>query len=243
MITVSIVSHSQGKMVSRLIRRLIKFPQISKIVVTINIPEEFKFIKSKKIKLILNKNIKGFSQNHNQAFIFCRTKFFCVLNPDIIFIDNPFNKLISKINISKASLIAPLIVNKKGKIEDSFRYFPNIYSVLKRMFVSNWGAYEIKKVDIYPEWVAGMFMLFVSEKFNLINGFNNKYFLYYEDVDICARLWKKKFKIIIDISSKVIHCARRDSRKKISYFFIHISSMLRFLLYHSYRLPKIYGQK
>ena len=67
------------------------------------------------------------------------------------------------------------------------------------MFVSNWGAYEIKKVDIYPEWVAGMFMLFVSEKFNLINGFNNKYFLYYEDVDICARLWKKKFKIIIDI--------------------------------------------
>ena len=243
MITVSIVSHNHGNLIRKLILQLIKFHQVSKIIITLNIPEKIKFIRSKKIKLIINKKKKGFGSNHNQAFKFCKTKFFCVLNPDIIFVNNPFNKLISKINISKASLIAPLVLNKNGKIEDSFRYFPTFFSILKKVIFNNSGTYKIKKNDIYPEWVAGMFMLFVSKKFNLINGFDNKYFIYYEDVDICARLWRKKFKIIIDTSSKVIHDARRDSRKKLVYFYKHLKSMFRYFLTQYYRLPKTNAQK
>ena len=60
MITVSIVSHNHGNLIRKLILQLIKFHQISKIIITLNIPEKIKFIRSKKIKLIINKstNIK-----------------------------------------------------------------------------------------------------------------------------------------------------------------------------------------
>jgi GT2 family glycosyltransferase len=242
MITVSIVSHNHGKMVSRLIFQLLKFSQISKIIVTLNIPEKIKFIRSKKVQIIVNKKIKGFAENHNQAFFFCKSKFFCVLNPDIIFIENPFGKLIKKITITKSSLIAPVILNQNKKVEDSFRRFPNFFAILKKIVKDNSGTYEIKKKDIFPDWVAGMFMLFLSKKFKFINGFDNKYFIYYEDVDICARLWKKNCKIIVDISCKVIHQARRDSRKKISYFFRHLVSMFKFFIYHSCRLPNIHAK-
>jgi len=238
MITVSIVSHNHGNMIKKLIFQLIKFHQVSKIIITLNVPEKIKFIKLKKIKLIINKEKKGFGENHNQAFNFCKTKFFCVLNPDIIFVNNPFNRLISKIISSRSSLIAPLVINKKGKIEDSFRYFPTFYSILKKVIFRNTGTYKIKKNHIYVEWVAGMFMFFVSKKFKTINGFDNKYFIYYEDVDICVRLWKKKCKIIVDTYSKVIHDARRDSRKKLIYFYQHLKSMLRYFFIHYYRFPK-----
>jgi N-acetylglucosaminyl-diphospho-decaprenol L-rhamnosyltransferase len=238
MITVSIVSHNHGNMIKKLIFQLIKFHQVSKIIITLNVPEKIKFIKLKKIKLIINKEKKGFGENHNQAFNFCKTKFFCVLNPDIIFVNNPFNRLISKIISSRSSLIAPLVINKKGKIEDSFRYFPTFYSILKKVIFKNTGTYKIKKNHIYVEWVAGMFMLFVSKKFKTINGFDNKYFIYYEDVDICVRLWKKKCKIIVDTYSKVIHDARRDSRKKLIYFYQHLKSMFRYFFIHYYRFPK-----
>jgi N-acetylglucosaminyl-diphospho-decaprenol L-rhamnosyltransferase len=238
MITVSIVSHNHGNMIKKLIFQLIKFHQVSKIIITLNVPEKIKFTKLKKIKLIINKEKKGFGENHNQAFNFCKTKFFCVLNPDIIFVNNPFNRLISKIISSRSSLIAPLVINKKGKIEDSFRYFPTFYSILKKVIFRNTGTYKIKKNHIYVEWVAGMFMFFVSKKFKTINGFDNKYFIYYEDVDICVRLWKKKCKIIVDTYSKVIHDARRDSRKKLIYFYQHLKSMLRYFFIHYYRFPK-----
>jgi len=238
MITVSIVSHNHGNMIKKLIFQLIKFHQVSKIIITLNVPEKIKFTKLKKIKLIINKEKKGFGENHNQAFNFCKTKFFCVLNPDIVFVNNPFNRLISKIISSRSSLIAPLVINKKGKIEDSFRYFPTFYSILKKVIFRNTGTYKIKKNHIYVEWVAGMFMFFVSKKFKTINGFDNKYFIYYEDVDICVRLWKKKCKIIVDTYSKVIHDARRDSRKKLIYFYQHLKSMLRYFFIHYYRFPK-----
>jgi GT2 family glycosyltransferase len=129
MITVSIVSHNHGKMVSRLIFQLLKFSQISKIIVTLNIPEKIKFIRSKKVQIIVNKKIKGFAENHNQAFFFCKSKFFCVLNPDIIFIENPFGKLIKKTEKIKTSVTRNPF-NKGNNIEQNLYLYEFDYKKL-----------------------------------------------------------------------------------------------------------------
>ena len=125
MITVSVISHNNGYLIKKIIKKLVNFHQITKIIVTLNVPEKFRYPKSKKIKLIINKKRVGFGENHNKAFNFCKTKFFLVLNPDIKFINNPFYKLIKKITTTNSGLIAPLVINKKGDTEDSFRKFPS----------------------------------------------------------------------------------------------------------------------
>lgn len=237
MITVSVISHNHGYLIKKIIKQLVNFHQITKIIVTLNVPEKFRYPKSKKIKLIINKKRVGFGENHNKAFNFCKTRFFLVLNPDIKFINNPFYKLIKKITTTNSGLIAPLVINKKGNTEDSFRKFPSFFSIFKKFFFKYTDIYHMKKKDtaeIYPDWVAGMFMLFESKVFSKIGGFDIKYFLYYEDVDICARLRIAGEKVCVNLSTRIIHDARRDSRKKIFYLFLHIKSFIRFLLTHKF---------
>lgn len=50
--------------------------------------------------------------------------------------------------------------------------------------------YPIDDGPVDADWVAGMFMLFRREAFRAVGGFDRAYLLYYEDVDICERLWR-----------------------------------------------------
>ena len=234
MITVSIISHGHGAMVSDLILKLLNFPEISKIILVKNIPESISFQKSHKIQLIENLVPLGFGANHNLAFENCLTRYFCPLNPDIIFLDNIFPHLLDIIEINKATLVAPLVLNDKRIIEDSIRHFPSIFSILKKIFIGNDGTYNLKyyKNIIQPEWVAGMFMLFVSDHYKILGGFDEHFFLYYEDVDICVRIRQKGFKIIACLDCTIVHNARRDSRIKLHYLYWHILSMIKFFYKH-----------
>ena len=86
LITVSIVSHSHEKYLESLLKDLVIFQELEKIIITlniytrkINIPQNLK----NKIKIIKNKKKKGYGENHNNAFKFCSTPFFLVMNPDV----------------------------------------------------------------------------------------------------------------------------------------------------------------
>jgi GT2 family glycosyltransferase len=90
--------------------------------------------------------------------------------------------------------------------------------------------YSILDAPIYPDWVGGMIMVMRSEVFQDLQGFNQKYFLYYEDVDLCARVWLKGLKVVLLPTVSATHMARRSSHRKARYLWIHIRSMLRFFL-------------
>ena len=75
-----------------------------------------------------------------------------------------------------------------------------------------------------------MFMIFRSDVFREIGGFDEKFFLYYEDVDICWRLRQKGYEIKLIPSVEVIHDARRESRKNWRYARWHLASMARYLI-------------
>ena len=241
MICVSIVSHGHAAMLPSLIKRLLEFSSVTQVIVTVNIPEHVELPVDSRLQLISNPAPKGFGANHNHAFSFCRTMYFCVLNPDIIFKEDPFPRLIEDISFYKADLVAPLVLNIQGGVEDSIRYFPSFYSLFKKMVLNHKDCYPIDddRTAFSPDWVAGMFMLFTTSGFGMLRGFDSKYFLYYEDVDICVRLWRLGLKLVVDPSVEVIHDARRASRKNIHHMKMHFSSMLIYLLYQSWRLPNI----
>lgn len=86
---------------------------------------------------------------------------------------------------------------------------------------------------------AGIFMLFSAKDFRAVDGFDEKYFLYYEDVDICARLWKAGRHVLACPKALVIHEARRTSRKNFHYMQWHMMSMARYFWKHWGRLPNV----
>jgi len=63
-----------------------------------------------------------------------------------------------------------------------------------------------------------------------VGGFDPRYPLYYEDVDLCARLRLARYDIRLVPSASAVHIARRQSRRDIRYFFWHLRSMIRYIL-------------
>lgn len=90
--------------------------------------------------------------------------------------------------------------------------------------------YHQKKTKgrMFMDWLSGCFMLFNSESFNQIGGFDTKFFIYIKDAYICRRLCKKGFLVAIYKDIEDIHTARRASRKNFQHFFWHLKSLIRF---------------
>lgn len=218
-------------MVSDLVDALVKFPSVISIIVTINVPEKLNLQKSRKVIVINNVNPKGYGANHNYAFQYCETEFFCVLNPDIVFLRDPFPLLLEAIYKTRAKLASPLIINDKGQIEDAARKFPTFLGLVKKALGISKGVYTPADEDVYlfPDWIAGMFMLFEVSSYRELGGFDESYFMYYEDVDVCQRLRRKGENIVVCLAATVVHNARRDSRKKWGHLSYHLRSMMRFL--------------
>jgi len=116
-------------------------------------------------------------------------------------------------------------------VEDSARRFPTVTSLLRKLVVGNTGPdYPTDKGPIEVEWVAGMFIGFDRAAYARIRGFDERYFLYYEDVDICRRLRTYGSKVLYDPTVSIVHEARRASRRDRRLMRIHASSVLRYLV-------------
>jgi len=232
MIAASIVSHGHGSMVADLINQLLECQEVNRIIVTINIDEDVKnFPKNPKVQYVFNKIPKGYGANHNAAYELVNDLYFCVLNPDLYLVANPYPDLLKCFGKANVKLVAPLVISKSGKVEDSMRYFPTLSSLIMKFMCGNKGSYGISFQDkiIFPNWIAGMFMLFESNAYETIGGFDESFFMYYEDVDICKRLWMSGGIIVGEPSCKVVHDARRASRRNFQHMRWHFMSMLRYL--------------
>lgn len=239
MLVVSIVSHNHGMMVWNLVNEVLSCPEVNKIIITLNIPEKIPDFINSKIDLIVNPIPKGFGANHNAAFQSCRSDYFCVMNPDIQMIDNPFTFMMERFKDNNVGLVAPLVLAQDRAPEDSMRRFLTPWAIVKRTLKRDSGAYDLIQGgnDVTPDWVAGMFMLFRSDVYKKIEGFDERYFMYCEDVDICTRLWLAGYIIIGCLSVSVIHNAQRNSHRSLIHFKWHMTSIIRYLLLHSFRLP------
>jgi GT2 family glycosyltransferase len=239
MLILSVVSHGHGEMVSRLVEHVLNFPEVKKVILTLNIPENLPKISDSRIEVITNKIPKGFGANHNHAFKKFKSTAFCVLNPDIIFYNNPFPSLIDALKDESIGVVAPLVVQPNLSIEDSMRLFLTPINILRRIVGLDLGSYQLRHQgsDLSPDWVAGMFMLFKSDIYSRVNGFDERYFMYCEDADICTRIWKSGYKVIGRPSAYVCHDARRASRKKLNHFYWHLASIFRYFYTHFFSLP------
>ena len=233
-VTLSIVSHRQNALVNQLLGDVQRIcASRVTLVLTQNVPDPVPFATANldcPTEIIVNPEGKGFGANHNAAFAHCRTPYFCVVNPDIRLPADPFTTLISDFSQKTVAVAGPLVRNPAGAMEDSARRFPTAGSLLKKIFVEKREPdYPTDQGPLEADWLAGMFLLFRSDAYRSIGGFDEAYFLYYEDVDICHRLRSSGAAVVFEPRAEVIHDARRESRLNPRLAIHHLESIVRFL--------------
>lgn len=244
-ITLSVVSHNQGALVRALLDDLTRLRLSGlNVVITLNMPEPLSFDTAAfpfPVLVLSNEQPRGFAANHNTAFRQCQTPFFCVLNPDIRLETNPFPALLTCLESGNAAVVAPAVLNPQCGVEDSVRRFPRPLGLVAKALNLNDGRYPIEPgaAPFAADWLGGMFMLFRATDFSAVGGFDEGFFLYYEDVDICTRLWKSGRRVVACPQASVVHDARRASRRNLRYMRWHLSSMGRYFRKHLFRLPTV----
>jgi N-acetylglucosaminyl-diphospho-decaprenol L-rhamnosyltransferase len=226
MIAISVVSHGQKELVRQMIEDLarISSPLVTHIVITHNLTDDRQYfshsIGGARVTQIYNSSSKGFGANHNSAFALIEEHFFAVLNPDLRIQSDPFGTLIQCFNDSFESLVAPCILNPDQTIADSIRGLYTPFESLK-------GFFKMQRPSNEPAWIAGMFLLFRSSAYRSVGGFDEKFFMYVEDVDICARLVLAGHSIRVEPAVAVVHDAQRASHSSIRHLKWHMVSALK----------------
>ena len=226
MICISVVSHGQLPLAAAFLRTLAQFkpPLVSQVIYTRNVDEPaLPAIDLSHIRLVCISNAapKGFGANHNTAFEACDQPFFCVCNPDILLTSDPFPSLLDAFGNETAGLVAPRVVTPEGRLENTARtlYTP-IELISQKLRPINHGS--------NAHWLAGMFLLFRSSAFREVGGFDPRYFLYIEDVDICTRLRVAGWELKQHAEAEVVHDARKLSHRSLKYTRWHLGGMLRY---------------
>lgn len=236
--TVSVVSHGQGPLCRRLISDLAQHcaAAVRLVVLTLNSPEEFAIDPAWPfaVKVLNNERPLGFGENHNRAFAHCRTEFFAVLNPDLRIEQDPFAELRRLLADPGVGLAAPVVRELDGSLADFARPLVSPGEFVRRRF--GLGA----RLDLSgtPDWIAGVFLAFRRDFYADLGGFDPRYFLYCEDVDLCARARLRGMRLEIARAVAVTHQAQRASRRSLGRMARHVWSLMRLWsspVYRDYR--------
>ena len=224
LVTLSVISHGHTEEIETLLEDIArcKIRNLAKIVITLNLSEERPRVPrgiDVPIHWCGNPYPKGFGANHNAAFRYCDTEFFAVVNPDIRFDSDPFAPLLEHAG-KDFGLVAPRVLDKQGRITDAARGLISPWEIVSRRL-------RPRAPLRYPAWMAGMFLLFRAEAYCGVSGFDERFHLYCEDFDICARVRLLGWPISLCDNARVVHDARRASHDTPKHLFWHVCSLLR----------------
>jgi len=225
-VTISVVSHNQMHLVANLLQDLNKHcaPVVKRIVLTYNVAGEKplgRFPDRIPVVEIRNAQVAGFGANHNRAFEHCDTEWFLVINPDVRLSSDVISRLLAR-KRPGTGLLAPQETDASGAPRDHPRSLITPWSLLARRL--------LRRQECAPHrlaWVKGMFMLMPSRVFRSVGGFDERYVLYCEDFDLCARMILKGWTVDHHPDIALHHAWQRDSGHSLLHLGHHLASLLR----------------
>lgn len=171
-----------------------------------------------RIKIIINGENAGFTKACNQGIFSSSGKSILLLNPDTKITDNSINKLYQKLNSNeKTGAVAPQLLNDDLSIQNSVRTFPAYFdmfcelSLLSYIFPESktFARWKMKYFSHDEETKAEQPMaaaLMIKKKvLDEIDNFDERYNMFFNDVDICKKIYDKGYDIIFYPDSKIIH--------------------------------------
>lgn len=248
-VTVSIVTHNSDKIflsLDSLVGLLIEDQNIQ-IKIFDNASEKDyrerleKYLMYPFIAIEFHEENKGFGFGHNENLL-NTSGYGIIFNPDIILSDNHLREMANHLAAHPdCGLLAPKILNDDGTMQylirnhlDVFDYMLRFvpFQFVKKIFAKRLEKFECRDLpddqDSFVRMISGSFMVVDLNKFNEINGFDERYFMYFEDNDLCRKMEQAGYKAIYSPQFSVVHLYERGAVKNRKLFFIFLQSMRKY---------------
>ena len=143
---------------------------------------------------------RGFGSGCNVGWHSGSSPYVLFLNPDARFSADGIRQLVERLEESGAGVAAPRVVDMTGETLPSLRHFPAVVSIFGQALFAHhlfrkasWADDVIRDPEVYEreavhEWASGACLLFRRELLEEVGGFDEGYFLYCEEVDLCYRM-------------------------------------------------------
>ncbi len=177
------------------------------------------------LRLVVIKNKKniGFAAAVNQGARIARGEYLLFLNPDTVVKKGCIEEMVSFFEKKKdAAVVGCKVVNPDGTLQPSCGSFPTIGNIiLDRIPILNkfFKTELIRQEDFYSkeqtsDWISGVFFMVRRDVFGKLGGFDEKYFLYVEDIDFCYRAKQAGYKIYYNPKAEIIHYDMGKSKER-----------------------------
>jgi GT2 family glycosyltransferase len=179
----------------------------------------------------IERNIKniGFGAAINQALRRCKSPYVLILNPDTVLIDGSLYGALDFMNKNaRVGVIGPKVLEPDGSVQGSARKFPTPWtslfgrkSPLTKLYPNNpftkreflcYNCNGHNEIDV--DWVSGACMLIRREAINQVGAFDERFFLYWEDADLCRRMQDAYWRVVYYPKSQVTHLVGKSSDTK-----------------------------
>jgi len=178
---------------------------------------------------------------------FSEGEYLFFLNPDTIINDDVLGNFNKYFSLKKFGAVGFKLYFPDNVFQVSFglknnlknekinKYYEKIFNEREKETIENVESLhnDIKEVD----WVSGAAMVIRKDVFKEIGGFDERYFLYYEDADICERLKKAGYKNYFFPFTNIIHFKGENTNKKFNestYFYSKESQLIYYSLHNSF---------
>ncbi len=243
-IYISIVSHGHEEILKKN-NHLIEIAKKHQVIIKNNTKEKKGALAStyqnSNVIIIDQEYNLGFGANNNYIYNYAKKNlnmkdddYFFIVNPDIFIELDKLDKVASLMEKNNLSLSTILLYKEHEYItrDNSIRKFPTFLDFLssfitrkkEKIIINNKNEYS------YADWAAGSFLAFTNNLYHKLNGFDESYFMYCEDIDICFRANINGHKLAYIPQIKAVHLAKRKNRSIFSkHFFWHLRSIFIYL--------------
>ena len=174
------------------------------------------------IKLIENNKNVGFAIANNQAVKIAKGEYVCILNPDTVVAEDTFTKILKFAKTQEnLGIIGCRLIDGTGIfLPESKRNIPTVKVATRKLlgFSKNYYANQVSEFDIAEASVfVGAFMFLKREVYNTLNGFDEDFFMYGEDIDLSYRVLKSNYKNYYFGETSILHFKGESTLKDKKY--------------------------
>lgn len=229
---VAIVSWNVRDLLLRCLETVVADPVVGAVVVVDNASADgtVEAVRERfpTVDLIANPDNRGFAVANNQAFAALgdRLPYVLILNPDTELVGAPVGALIEQLEAHpRAAGVGPRLRYGDGSVQSSRRRFPTLAVALCESTPVEWhwpahGIARRYRMDDVPDdraqtvdWLNGAAILFRQEALAEVGGFDEGYFMYSEELDLCRRLAEAGWTMRFEPAAEVLHFEGRSSEQ------------------------------
>ena len=252
-VSIIIISYNSPNYLEKCIKSIIYFTQdVSYEIIVIDNNSKEKNVRMIKAKfpdviLIENKKNYGFGRANNQGVKIAKGKYIALINSDIELIENTLIEMFKIVEKkSEIKCLGIQLLNEDGSIQKSFYKYPSLLgrflvltginkllkpnSFLQKLYTNYLDGQHLIKVDV----ISGAFMLLVKDIFKEVGGFDENYFLYHEEIDLCYRINQGVHKTYCYLNEKVIHKGKHLETPLNEFVFYHRNRSILYYFFKNY---------